>query len=160
MVAQVNRSIMHPVQIVQGVSNAPYAYRSLVQWFDCINFVRAIEPACGSGANLIALANVLKEKGINYQRNVYFVGQDIDPLVAKMCYIQMSLLGMPGIVIVGDTLSSPMKGDYWLTPFHFIFGISILQRHKKRQKQEAESQQEESADHDNDWLLELVGISN
>ena len=72
----------------------------------------------------------------------------------------MSLLGMPGIVIVGDTLSSPMKGDYWLTPFHFIFGISILQRHKKRQKQEAESQQEESADHDNDWLLELVGISN
>ena len=43
MVAQVNRSIMHPVQIVQGVSNAPYAYRSLVQWFDCINFVRAIE---------------------------------------------------------------------------------------------------------------------
>lgn len=118
------------------------------------------EPACGSGANLIALANVLKEKGINYQRNVYFVGQDIDPLVAKMCYIQMSLLGMPGIVIVGDTLSSPMKGDYWLTPFHFIFGISILQRHKKRQMQEAESQQEESADHDNDWLLELVGISN
>jgi hypothetical protein len=45
MVAQVNRSIMHPVQIVQGVSNAPYAYRSLVQWFDCINFVRAIEPS-------------------------------------------------------------------------------------------------------------------
>ncbi|EHO29805.1 hypothetical protein HMPREF0982_00453 [Erysipelotrichaceae bacterium 21_3] len=43
MVAQVNRSIMHPVQIVQGVSNAPYAYRSLVQWFDCINFVRAID---------------------------------------------------------------------------------------------------------------------
>ena len=118
------------------------------------------EPACGSGANLIALANVLKEKGINYQRNVYFVAQDIDPLVAKMCYIQMSLLGMPGIVIVGDTLSSPMKGDYWLTPFHFVFGISILQRHKKRQKRETESQQEESVDHDNDWLLELVGISN
>ena len=49
MVAQVNRSIMHPVQIVQGVSNAPYAYRSLVQWFDCINFVRAIEQADGCG---------------------------------------------------------------------------------------------------------------
>lgn len=49
MVAQVNRSIMHPVQIVQGVSNAPYAYRSLVQWFDCINFVRAIDDATGIG---------------------------------------------------------------------------------------------------------------
>lgn len=118
------------------------------------------EPTCGSGANLIALANVMKEKGINYQRNVYFVAQDIDPLVAKMCYIQMSLLGMAGIVIVGDTLSSPMKGDYWLTPFHFVFGISILQRHKKRQKQEVKSQQKGNANHDSDWLLELVGISN
>ena len=51
MVAQVNRSIMHPVQIVQGVSNAPYAYRSLVQWFDCINFERAIEQDDGCGVN-------------------------------------------------------------------------------------------------------------
>ena len=100
----------------------------------------------------------MREKGVNYQRNVYFVAQDIDSLVAKMCYIQMSLLGMPGIVIVGDTLSSPMKGDYWLTPFHFIFGTSILQRHKKKQKQETESQQKESVVHDSDWLLELVGI--
>jgi type I restriction-modification system DNA methylase subunit len=116
------------------------------------------EPACGSGVNLIALANVMKEKGINYQRNVYFVAQDIDPLVAKMCYIQMSLLGMPGIVIVGDTLASPMKGEYWLTPFHFVFGIAILQRYKKKQEQEIESQQEEKTDLDNDWLLELVGI--
>lgn len=116
------------------------------------------EPTCGSGANLIAIANIMKEKGVNYQRNVYFVAQDIDSLVAKMCYIQMSLLGMPGIVIVGDTLSSPMKGDYWLTPFHFIFGTSILQRHKKKQKQETESQQKESVVHDSDWLLELVGI--
>ena len=53
MVAQVNRSIMHPVQIVQGVSNAPYAYRSLVQWFDCINFVRAIDAASGIGLLLL-----------------------------------------------------------------------------------------------------------
>ena len=70
----------------------------------------------------------------------------------------MSLLGMPGIIIVGDTLSSPMKGDCWLIPFHFVFGISILQRHKKKQKQEAESQQQESVAYDSDWLLELVGI--
>ena len=118
------------------------------------------EPACGSGANLIAIANVMKEKGINYQRNVYFVAQDIDPLVSKMCYIQMALLGMPGIVIVGDTLSSPMKGDYWLTPFHFVFGMSILQRHKKKQKQETEYQQKGRLVHDNDWLLELVGIGS
>lgn len=59
MVAQVNRSIMHPVQIVQGVSNAPYAYRSLVQWFDCINFVRAIELPFGRGCHIIRTKNQL-----------------------------------------------------------------------------------------------------
>lgn len=37
MVAQVNRSIMHPVYIVQGVSNAHCAIRSMVQRFICIN---------------------------------------------------------------------------------------------------------------------------
>ena len=61
MVAQVNRSIMHPVQIVQGVSNAPYAYRSLVQWFDCINFVRAIDPCMGSAHFLVYAFEVLME---------------------------------------------------------------------------------------------------
>ena len=87
MVAQVNRSIMHPVQIVQGVSNAPYAYRSLVQWFDCINFVRAIDPCCGSGSFLVrAMTQALddcstaieqeeikKHKifGIEFDENVY-----------------------------------------------------------------------------------------
>lgn len=60
MVAQVNRSIMHPVQIVQGVSNAPYAYRSLVQWFDCINFVRAIDTSCGSGGFLLHALNKVR----------------------------------------------------------------------------------------------------
>ncbi len=37
---------LHTVRIVQGVSNAHCAYRSLVQWFDCINFVRATDHAC------------------------------------------------------------------------------------------------------------------
>ncbi len=37
MVAQDNRSIMHPVHIVQGVSNAHCAYRSKAQRFNCIN---------------------------------------------------------------------------------------------------------------------------
>ena len=59
MVAQVNRSTMHPVQIVQGVSNAPRAYRSIVQWFDCINNLVATDPCCGSGHILSYLFDVL-----------------------------------------------------------------------------------------------------
>ena len=75
-----------------------------------------------------------------------------------MCYIQMSLLGMPGIVIVGNTLNIPMQGDYWLTPFHFLFGTSILRRHKEKCEENVEVLPTISGDYENGWLLELVGI--
>ena len=39
MVTEVNRSIMHPVHIVQGGSNAPCAYSSIVQRFSLSTMV-------------------------------------------------------------------------------------------------------------------------
>ena len=85
------------------------------------------DPSCGAGATLIAHANVLREKGIDYQREAVFVRQDIDRVVAMMCYIQLSLLGCSGYVVVGNTLTNPVCGsvfmpeekngqDFWYTP--------------------------------------------
>lgn len=116
------------------------------------------EPACGSGANIIAMANVLKERGFNYQKNAYFVAQDIDPLVAKMCYIQMSLLGMPGVVLIGDTLANNTNEmERWYTPFHYIFGNQILSRCEKIK--EKKNVEEPPSEEDDDWLLSLVGLA-
>ena len=69
-----------------------------------------LDPACGAGATLIAAANTLRRAGINYQERALFVGQDIDPVVAMMCYIQLSLLGCPGYVAVGNSLTNPLTG--------------------------------------------------
>ena len=74
------------------------------------------DPACGAGATLIAAANEMRSKGINYQNHCLFVGQDIDRVVGLMCYIQMSLLGMPGYVVIGDTLINPTTGRSVLFP--------------------------------------------
>lgn len=80
---------------------------------------------CGAGAMLIAFANVCRKKKINYQQCVMFVAQDIDPVAAYMCYIQLSLLGCPGYVKIGDALAEPMvEGDeakecVWCTPMYF-----------------------------------------
>ena len=38
------------------------------------------DPACGAGALLLAFANETRERGINYQEKVLFVGHDIDYL--------------------------------------------------------------------------------
>lgn len=85
--------------------------------------------ACGAGATLIAAADVMwHEQHVNYQQSALFIGQDIDYTTALMCYIQLSLYGMPGYVHIGNTLSAPMTGtvlfgdggpDTWYTPMYF-----------------------------------------
>lgn len=85
---------------------------------------------CGAGALLIAGADTLRKQKINYQRTALFVAQDIDQIAALMCYIQLSLLGCAGYVVIGDSISSPITGegiqpDYhegqeiWFTPMYF-----------------------------------------
>ena len=67
-------------------------------------YVTINEPAAGGGANIIGCAVVLKEMGINFQRHMWFVAQELSELAALTCYVQCSLLGMAGVVQVGDTL--------------------------------------------------------
>lgn len=127
MVAQVNRSIMHPVQIVQGVSNAPYAYRSLVQWFDCINFVRAIDPACGTSGFLVAAGEYLKEnrkeeiffdkQKKDHYMNHMFHGYDMDRTMLRIGAMNMMTHGIDNPFIeYRDSLSdqNPDKDKYSL----------------------------------------------
>ena len=88
-------------------------------------------PACGAGALLITFANECLLQKVNYQTSVLFVAQDIDYLVGCMCYLQLSILGCPGYVKIGDTLARPSTthdpyglfpvddGNIWYTPFYF-----------------------------------------
>lgn len=91
-------------------------------------YISVNDCACGAGATLIAAAEVLHNRGIDYQRNALFVGQDLDETVAMMCYVQMSLLGIAGYVHVGNTLTEPQTGSVlfgdedantWYTPMYF-----------------------------------------
>jgi type I restriction-modification system DNA methylase subunit len=87
--------------------------------------------ACGAGATLLAFANECRRHGINYQTSVLFVAQDVDAIVAAMCYLQLSLMGCAGYVVVGNTLSNPKQAvdkrglipvhgpDVWYTPMYF-----------------------------------------
>ncbi len=86
-------------------------------------YISVSDPACGAGAMLIAFANVARQQGINYQKEVLFVAQDIDMTAALMCYVQLSILGCPAIVIVGDSLVKPgfyQDNEVWYTPFYYL----------------------------------------
>lgn len=70
------------------------------------------EPSCGGGGMIIAAAQALKDKGINYQRCMRVVAQDLDWKGVYMCYVQLSLLGIHAICVQGNTLSEPYQKTY------------------------------------------------
>lgn len=93
-------------------------------------WISICDPCIGGGAMMVAAASKARIMGINYQNSMLFVGQDIDRIAGMMAYIQMSLLGMPGYIVIADTLSNPMTGDvlipdekegqeFWYTPFFY-----------------------------------------
>lgn len=94
-------------------------------------WVAVNDPACGAGALLIAFANECQRRHINYQTSVLFVAQDVDFLAGCMCYIQLSLMGCPGYVVIDNTLTNPATSyekrgllprggaNVWYTPMYF-----------------------------------------
>lgn len=62
------------------------------------------EPTFGSGVMVIALAKIMKERGINYIQCLRVVAQDIDWTAVYMTFVQLSLYGIDAVVIQGDAL--------------------------------------------------------
>lgn len=78
-------------------------------------WVGVMDPACGAGALLIAARNEFASKQIGY-RQTLFVCQDIDHVAGLMCYIQLSLLGCAGYVVIADSICNPACGASPLSP--------------------------------------------
>jgi len=74
------------------------------------------EPCCGSGGMMMASLEVLKNRyGFNYARNCFIVAEDIDLRCVHMCYLQLSLAGVPAIIKHQNTLTRE-KWSIWKTP--------------------------------------------
>lgn len=91
-------------------------------------FMLAQEPAAGSGAMIVALAEAILEAGFNYQQLLHVTAVDIDPRAVHMAYIQFSLLHIPATVIVGDSLAMRFREE-WHTMAHVMGGWSAKLRH-------------------------------
>ena len=113
----------HVCQFMAGIT----LYTALVE-VEKKGVITLHDSCCGAGATLIAGINEVKKElhnsKFNFQNHLLVTGQDIDFVVALMCYIQISLLGVAGYIKVGNSLSDPMcEGDdtnnYWYTPMYF-----------------------------------------
>lgn len=70
------------------------------------------EPSCGSGGSIIAAALTLRDRGVNFQKNMNVVAQDLDWRCVYMCYVQLSLMGINAVCVQGDTLLDPYHKGY------------------------------------------------
>ena len=125
-----NGQFFTPYNVCKMTAKRTYG-TGLAEKVDRKSWMSVNDPACGAGALLVAFANECKLQNLNYQTSVLFVAQDIDYIVGCMCYIQLSLLGCPGYVVIADSLANPcagtgqnpllpMPGDnVWYTPMYF-----------------------------------------
>lgn len=86
-------------------------------------YMTMCEPAAGSGAMVIALADEMRRAGINYQRHLHVTAVDVDSRAAHMAFVQLGLLHIPAVVVVGNTLTLEER-ERWLTPAHVMGGWS------------------------------------
>ena len=70
------------------------------------------EPSTGAGGMILATADILKERGIDYQRRMKVVAQDLDWLGVYMSYVQFCLIGIDAAVLQGDTLAETYHKGY------------------------------------------------
>lgn len=155
--------IFTPWAIAELIAQLPMGQPGFVKAVEEKGFVSVCDPACGAGCILLAVASeyVVCTKGGDFREELLLVGQDIDRTAAQMCYIQMSLIGCAGYVIVGDSLVHPPTGDVllprfakdadvWITPRFFAEPwVSRVEDRLAQFRNQAEEEKKIAKDGDN-----------
>ena len=105
-----------PVSKIMALINLP---ESAEAWPDEV--LTAIEPACGSGGMIMASREVMHEQGVSPLR-MHWTAIDVSRTAADMCYINMSLYGIPGVVVHGNALTGEIYGSWrtrWGVPMPY-----------------------------------------
>lgn len=93
-------------------------------------FISVSEPTCGSGVMVLAFAQNMLKKEINYQNSMFADAWDLDQTCALMAYVQFSIYNIPAIVTHGDSLSLKAYSK-WITPMYFINDFPGKQKRKE-----------------------------
>ena len=105
-------------------------------------FVTVYDGAVGGGALILGAANGMHEAGFNPQRQMLSVVNDLDERCVWMCYVQLSLYGLPAIVRRQNTLTLETYDAPWYTPTFVFDGWTLWARRafdEEQSPQEIES---------------------
>lgn len=84
-------------------------------------YAKFCESSCGSGVMIIAAADAVCQAHLNPAQNMCVLAVDNDIRCVMMAYIQLSYLGIPAVVIHGDSLQSKEYTRFY-TPIYILDG--------------------------------------
>ncbi|MBR7072062.1 MAG: N-6 DNA methylase [Eubacterium sp.] len=97
-------------------------------------FITALEPCVGSGGLVLGLCKAMDINKHNPQQELCVTCVDIDIKCVYMSYLQLSLLGIPAVIIHGNTLIV-QEWSHWFTPA-YVWGFwEARTRHKGKKYQ-------------------------
>lgn len=102
-------------------------------------YISLCEPCTGSGGMIIGFAQAMHKNHYNPQQQLVVTAIDIDIKCVHMTYLQLSLYGIPAVVIHGNSLTNEVW-SVWYTPIYIAQGWDYrLEIDSKEQKSEKET---------------------
>lgn len=92
---------------------------NLTQTIEKKGYITVCEPCIGSGGMILGAAKAMANQKLNYQTQMLVTGIDIDIKCVQMAYLQLSLLGIPAVIIRGNSLTDE-EWSRWYTPAYII----------------------------------------
>lgn len=82
-------------------------------------YFTATDPACGSGTMMLSCVKKVILSKHNPLYTLYIEAVDLDGMVARMCYLQLTLWGCPAKVIIGNSLTLDFSTEMY-TPAYYL----------------------------------------
>jgi len=82
-------------------------------------FIHVCEPTVGSGVMLTSFCKAMQKEGLNYCTQLVVTAIDCDISCVHMAYLQLSLYGVPAVVIHGNTITGE-EWSRWYTPVYLM----------------------------------------
>jgi len=102
-----------------GAITCPPDEKSGRKMLEEVGYFEVCEPCVGSGAMVLGFANALQDIKLNYCSDMCVTATDIDLKCVHMAYIQLSLYGIPAVVVHGNTITLE-EWSHWYTPIYVV----------------------------------------
>jgi len=84
-------------------------------------YITVAEPCCGAGAMILGFAKAVIKNGYSHNTQMVVTATDVDLKCVYMCYLQLSLYGIPAVVIHANSLTLD-EWSRWYTPVYMLDG--------------------------------------